>query len=271
MSTVEVVEPERRPRKPKANGALAKADEAPPPAPARAGASLLTVLHAVMTDPTASIERMNQAFDFYQRVEKAQARKAFDAAISAAKADFGKVVKTHLVNREKGGTYKHEDLADIAAAVDPALTANGLSYRFRASSNLNEPITVTCVITHCDGHFEETTLAAGADASGGKNSIQAIGSTLSYLQRYSLRLALGVAAGREDDGGASDEKTSTTITDDQVKKIQDLVKAANANAVKFLAYLSQKAGREISALTEIPASQFDNAVKALEAKQRAGI
>jgi hypothetical protein len=211
------------------NGALVKAEAAPMPVQAAPGGpSLLAILQAAMTDPSASIERMHSAFDFYQRIEAAQARKAFDTAIAAAKADFDKVTKRHTVSRGKdGGGFKHEDLSDIAAAVDPALAANGLSYRFRATSNPNEPVKVTCVVTHRDGHFEETTLSAGADASGGKNGIQAIGSTLSYLQRYSLRLALGVAAGREDDGKGADQTPIERVTEQQAQEMEALAKKAN--------------------------------------------
>lgn len=228
----EVVVPAAKTRKHR-NGALVKAEAAPAPVPAAPGGpSLLAILQAAMTDPSASIERMHSAFDFYQRIEAAQARKAFDTAIAAAKADFAQITKRHTVSRQgssgkDGGSFKHEDLADIAAAVDPALSANGLSYRFRATSNPNEPIKVTCVVTHRDGHFEETTLSAGADASGGKNGIQAIGSTLSYLQRYSLRLALGIAAGREDDGKTSDAKPTERITEQQATEMEALAKKAN--------------------------------------------
>ena len=41
------------------------------------------------------------------------------------------------------------------------------------------------------------------DNSGSKNSIQAIGSTTTYLQRYTLFSILGLAAGEDDDGSAA--------------------------------------------------------------------
>jgi hypothetical protein len=53
------------------------------------------------------------------------------------------------------------------------------------------------------GHSERTTLSATADTSGSKNSIQAIGSTVTYLQRYTLLAAVGLAAGGDDDGQAA--------------------------------------------------------------------
>ena len=178
IDTIDPV-PERKPRKPRTNGkALAKVEDAPMPAKA-ATPSLPAILQGVMSDPTASIERLNAAFDFYQRLETAAARKAFEAAMAEAKAEFEPIVKRHTVSYGAGkGGYVHEDLADIEAAVKPSLSKYGLSYRFRGTSRPNEPVSVTCVLTHRDGHLEETTLSAGADNSGGKNSIQSIGSAI---------------------------------------------------------------------------------------------
>ena len=250
----EVAAPKR-----KRNGALVKAETAPAPAPTTPGGpSLLAILQAVMTDPTASIERLNSAFDFYQRIESAKARKAFDSAMAAAKSAFGTITKRHTVSRQgssgkDGGTFKHEDLADIAVAVDQALSANGLSYRFRATSNPNEPIKVTCIVTHEDGHFEETSLSAGADPSGGKNGIQAIGSTLSYLQRYSLRLALGIAAGREDDGNAAGEKQGEFITEQQADGIRTELDELGADVQKFCEALG------VEAIAKIPTGKIEAA------------
>jgi ERF superfamily len=60
---------------------------------------------------------------------------------------------------------------------------------------------VTCILTHQMGHSEETTLAGAPDNSGSKNSIQAIGSTVTYLERYTLLAATGLAAANGDNDG----------------------------------------------------------------------
>ena len=148
-------------------------------------------------------ERLKQLMDLQERWEKNEARKAFDEAMAAAKAEVPVILKTREVDftSQKGRThYFYEDLATIARAVDPILARHGLSYRFRTSSPPNEPVTVTCIVAHRAGHSEENTLPAGRDDSGNKNSIQAIGSTLTYLQRMTLKAALGLAASTDDDG-----------------------------------------------------------------------
>ena len=141
--------------------------------------------------------------------EANQGRKAFDEAMAAAKAEIPVIHKNREVDftSAKGRTnYRYEDLGEIARTVDPILAKYGLSYRFRTSSTPNEPVVVTCIVAHRDGHSEENTLCAGRDDSGNKNSIQAIGSTLTYLQRMTLKAALGLAASTDDDGRGAGKK-----------------------------------------------------------------
>ena len=65
---------------------------------------------------------------------------------------------------------------------------------------------VTCRITHRDGHYEETSLFGPVDGSGNKNPIQAIGSAVTYLQRYTLKAAVGIAASQDDDAQEAGRK-----------------------------------------------------------------
>lgn len=157
----------------------------------------------------SSIEIIERLMDLQERWDVKQARKAFDEAMANAKAEIPTIIKNRAVDftSAKGRTnYRYEDLESVASAVSPVLSKYGLSYRFRATSNVNEPINVTCIISHRAGHFEEMTLCAGRDESGNKNSIQAIGSTLTYLQRMTLKAALGLAVSNDDDGNTEDEK-----------------------------------------------------------------
>jgi hypothetical protein len=52
------------------------------------------------------------------------------------------------------------------------------------------------------GHKIETSIEAGSDTSGSKNAIQAIGSTISYLKRYTLENVLGLSADEDNDGAS---------------------------------------------------------------------
>jgi hypothetical protein len=210
----------------------------------------------------ADINVLEKLMGLQERWEANQARKSFDEAMAAAKAEIPTIAKNREVDftSSKGRTnYRHEDLAEIARTVDPILSRHGLSYRFRVTSNVSEPVTVTCILSHRAGHSEETTLSAGRDDSGNKNNIQAVGSAITYLQRYTLKAALGLAAASDDDGNSSE--APDYISGDQLAKIIDLAEAVGADKEKFCRYL------KVGSLAEIPAGKFDHAVKLLEAKR----
>ena len=183
-------------------------------------------------------------------------------AIAAAKAEIPPIHKNRKVDftTAKGRThYTHEDMAEVARTVDPILSRYGLSYRFRTSQD-NRILTVTCILSHRDGYSEETTLNGAADESGNKNHIQAIGSAATYLQRYTLKLALGLAASDDDDGRTA-EKVET-ISADQFFAMQGLIESTATDPVKFAQYL------KVENLETLTLKQFDIAMSALRHKQK---
>lgn len=204
-------------------------------------------------------ELAGKLMDLAERWDRNQARKSFDAAIAAAKAEIPTIRKNREVDftSQKGRTnYRHEDLAEIAKTVDPILARHGLSYRFRTTSAPNEPVTVTCIVSHRDGHCEENTLSAGRDDSGNKNSIQGVGSTITYLQRYTLKAALGLAASNDDDAKASGD--GGAISDEQYSKLQQRISEVGANVARFC----NRFGIESPA--DLPSSKFSDAMSALD-------
>lgn len=210
----------------------------------------------------ASVETLSQLMALQERWEANQARKAFDEAMAAAKANMPAIIKTRKVDftSNKGRTnYQYEDLASIMNQIGPVLSANGLSVRYRTTAEPNQPISVTCIISHRMGHSEENTLMAGRDDSGNKNSIQAIGSTVTYLQRYTLKAALGLAAAADDDGGKADETAgdTATITDVQAGIIRELIEKAQLTNDRFCEHW------KVDAVTEIQAAKFNDVVGSL--------
>jgi hypothetical protein len=178
-----------------------------------------------------------------ERWEKNQARKEFDAAIAEAK----KKIKPVLKNRA-GHNTRYADFAAVAAAVDPALSEVGLSYRFRTSQD--ERIHVTCILSHRAGHSEENTIAGPADTSGSKNAIQAIGSTLTYLQRYSLMQAVGLAATIDDDARTAD--TGELLAAEQVEEMRSEIIERGVDLAKFLRWV------KVEKIEDIAAVYFDS-------------
>lgn len=229
-----------------------------------------TVVNLPVTTPMSMIERavekgadvemIEKLMELAERYDQNVGRRAFDQAIAAAKAEIPSIRKNKTVDftSAKGRThYRHEDLAEIARTVDPILSKNGLSYRYRTTQDART-VTVTCILSHKDGYSEETTLSAAADDSGNKNHIQAVGSAATYLQRYTLKMALGLAASEDDDGRRAE--TVETINADQFFALQGLMERAEADEAKLLQFLGA------DSLDTLNLKQFDTAMAALRKK-----
>lgn len=213
-----------------------------------------------------NLELVEKFMALQERWEARQARKAFDAAIALAKAEIKPILKKQEVDfpAKNGGSrtnYKYEGFSDIAEHVDPILAKHGLSYRHRPKQE-GKILTITCILSHRDGCSEETSLFAGNDESGNKNSIQSIGSTATYLQRYTLKLALGLAAAKDDDGKGADTEEEPTLTDDEIANLEALITEVAADKAKFLAYL------KVESLDVIWRKKYKEVVKILEAKRK---
>jgi len=156
-----------------------------------------------------SIEQIRDFMQLQREWEADQARKAFVADMAEFKKNPPKIIKDKLVGYEnRDGTftgYKHATLGNVTNAVIEGLAKHGFSHAWEPEQR-DGKIFVTCIITHKLGHSTRTTLDSAKDDSGKKNSIQAVGSAISYLQRYTLLLACGLAThDQTDDDGAGAE------------------------------------------------------------------
>lgn len=165
----------------------------------------------------ASIEVVRGLWDLQKEFEAHEAKKAYHAAMSEFKKNPPDIEKDAQVKYEaRGGNtqYRHATLGNIATKINKALGGHGLSATWKTDQNDNGRIRVTCTITHAKGYSESTSLISDPDKSGGKNDIQAIGSTVTYLQRYTILALTGLATKDQDDDG----KAATPQKQDLSKK-----------------------------------------------------
>lgn len=151
----------------------------------------------------ANVDTLAKLLELVERREATEAKRAFSEAMDTFKANPPEILKNRHVRFEtsKGITeYDHATLDHVCDAVADGLSKVGISHRWKVRQT-PEVITVVCVLTHRLGHSEETEISGCPDTSGGKNAIQAIASSVTYLERYSLMAAAGVAAKNTDNDG----------------------------------------------------------------------
>lgn len=156
----------------------------------------------IAVNKDADIGKLEKLLDLQMKWEANEAKKAYVVAMNAFKDDPPQIVKNKkaaFTSRRTGeGTaYSYATLDEVCRQVSAALSKHGISHRWRVAQEAGR-VKVTCVLTHKLGHSEETTLEGPADDSGSKNAIQAIGSAVTYLERYSLLASCGLAAKDQD-------------------------------------------------------------------------
>jgi hypothetical protein len=154
-------------------------------------------------ESNADLEKLEKLFELQTRWEEREAKKAFVADMAEFKRLPLSISKDNHVEfrTDKGITaYDHATIGNVVGVIVPALAEFGFSHRWIIERGEGGLIRVRCVITHRLGHSEETVLEAGLDQTGGKNNIQAMISTKTYLERHSLLAATGLATMDTPDG-----------------------------------------------------------------------
>jgi len=184
----------------------------------------------------ADIDKLEKLMALQERYEKNEATKAFNQAMGEFKALGITVSKDSRVSytTDKGTTeYVHASLGNVCNVLGPAMAKYGLSYRWSTNQGEGGRIKVTCIISHRLGHSESVSLESGPDTSGGKNNIQAIGSTVQYLQRYTLLAATGTATEYDDDGRGSGGDQGDQGQTDNKKKTDGRTELPECTEAKF--------------------------------------
>lgn len=199
-------------------------------------------------DKGASLEQMQQLMDLQERWEANEARKAYVVAMNDFKANPPTIRKNKHVEYNN---YDHATLDHVVRVIGEAMSKHALSFRW--DTEQNGSIKVSCIVTHALGHSERVSLQAEADNSGKKNSIQAIASTVTYLERYTLLAVTGLAAQGIDDDGQGSEPAAF-ISEAQVTELVALLDEYGVDEARWLKHC--KIGTVGSVLT----TDFDAAV-----------
>ena len=204
----------------------------------------------------ADVDKLERLMALQTQWEAKEARKAFLEAMANFQSKCPDIMKL-----KKGHNYLYAPLSDIVAQIRDILSASGLSYRFEQSHE--NGIQVTCIVSHIGGHSEQTTMKAAPDASGSKNAIQAVGSAVQYLMRYTLIGALGITTADHDmDGRLPQKQEANPISLESEAYLTDYYNAMpEENQPKFMAWL------RVESIAQLTEESAQKAIAALKAKK----
>lgn len=243
---------------------LAVRENDAPLAPASDAASIIGVIERAVSNPNIDVEKMERLLAMQERVMDRQAKAAFMAALADMQTELPEIEERGKI---KIGTSKPQGYAlweDINKIIKPIMQKHGFALSFRTGMG-DGKISVTGVLSHREGHSEETTIHLPADDSGSKNKVQAVGSSTSYGKRYTASALLNLTSRGEDDDGTA--AGARTITPEQAEELHKLIKLYDAVEEKVAGFA------KVGTVEEIPAKDFDRVKSALNdwaRKQREG-
>ena len=122
-------------------------------------------------------------------------RVAFTRAMSEFKDNVPVIIRNRVI-RDKDGAEKYKAVAleDVAGPIMKGLSERRITYRFKTADLPGGLIRVTCFLRLEGTAYEEegSSLAAPPDTSGGKDHLKGVGSTVSYLEKFTLLASIGV-------------------------------------------------------------------------------
>lgn len=238
--------------------------EATLPAETNAASELVAIIRTVAQDPDFDVEKLRELRAIHKEWQAEQNEKAFFDALARAQEQMPAVEKNKHVYFEGRDTskpatdYWHADYGNLVSTITPFLAAEGLSFNHKIKQAENG-VTVDCILKG-HGHSETVTMIAPPDKTGGKNPIQEVKSTTTYLKRATLEAVAGVATKDDDDdsvGAYADE----TITASQIAWLNAEIEQSGADRDKFLEFLG------VADLDYLLVADFAKATSALEAKR----
>lgn len=207
------------------------------------------------------------------------------AALAKAQGEFPPIPRSKTV-RVKGKTkasadfeytFNYAPLDAIIAAVRPKLTENGLSISQFLTSDDGRPAIQT-IIMHAGGGSISGTLpikTEGLDPQG-------VGSLVTYVRRYALVSALGIASEDDDDGGAANRAPRADASANgsekkanasQVREVEKLIADLNESGALGETEVRDRMQVEYGTIDSkaLTATQAADLVKRLKAKAAQGV
>jgi hypothetical protein len=219
---------------------------------------LVTIEQSVVSaisNPDVDPAKLHSLLDFQLRMMDKKAEILFNEAMARLQPKLPVIEKKGAITYG-GKSQPYAKYEDIFAEINPLLHEEGFSFEFD-SEEVEKGTRYSGTLNHSGGHSKtKYTPPLPADSSGGKNAIQALGSTVSYAKRYLVGMLLNLITKNEDD----DAQMIGEINDEQILELEKLIVDTNSKKDGFLKFLG------VNKLAEIQARDYQKAVTLLKQK-----
>lgn len=218
----------------------------------RESTSMIQVIERAARDSSIDIDKMERLLAMQERIVARGAVEAYNAAFSEMQLEMPEIDEHGKIKTGSGDQAQVRStfamFEDINVVVKPILAKHGFGLSFRTATTANKA-KITAILMHRAGHREETDMELDADTSGGKNGVQALGSSISYGKRYTMCAILNITTrGLDDDG----KRAGVALNEKQIAELDSLVTKRGGNKAKLMSYLRLKS------FAEVPACNFEH-------------
>lgn len=167
--------------------------------------AIIAVIERAATNPDIDVEKMERLLAMQERILTRQASAAYMAALAQMQPKLPPIPERGGIKDRSGNVQSTYALwEDIVERITPVLAEHGFAISFRVGQT-DSVLQVTGVLTHREGHSEQTTIPLPLDSSGSKNAVQSVGSSVSYGKRYTASALLNLTSRPRDPSQSEDD------------------------------------------------------------------
>lgn len=231
--------------------------------------SLGQALERMLADPEISAEKMRIVIEAHDKNLLRMREEACSAALARLAPKLPQIPKKGLVrDAKKNKLWDYSKFEHMHAHLTPLMAEEGFTIGFteRPCPWDSHLIAHVAVVTHESGHTFEAVTHLPVDNSGGKNMVQAHGSSSTYGARYSWRKAFNISWEGHDDDGVAAGTGLEKITDDQVAHLTKLIADIGGDTERRTQQVARLGDAET--LADIRQRAYDRVKTQLERRKR---
>ena len=200
-------------------------------APAAMDTSIMAVISRAASDPSCDINKLERLMEMHERMQAHSAKQLYDEALAQMQEEMPVIGERGGIKDKNGRIQSTYALwEDVNEMIKPVMAKHGFAITFRTPRN-ERGIEVEGVLSHRAGHREVTSIVLPVDATGSKNGVQAVASSVSYGKRYTAGLLLNITTtGEDDDGNGPAAQITPRVTSAQGTQLATLLEKCSDKA-----------------------------------------
>lgn len=225
-------------------------------------------LIAQAIDKGVPIETMERLMNMRRELQEEAAKKTYVATMAAFQSECPIIDKSKPV-RDKSGKvrYSYAPLDSIVKQVQPLLKIHGLSYAIDTTFEA-DTLTVTCTVTHEDGHSEKSSFRCPIDKDAYMSGPQKVGAAMSFGKRYAFCNVFGILTGDEDNDAQEEAQNEQPFASEGINQRLRLTDFLTAYGMPMEKFVKSIGGKNIADLSPAKAKEIADM---LATKVKAGL